>query len=102
MSVKGWVDAHRHEGGIIKYLYDKVKALDTAQGGDDTDIASIKEAIGKASGQGAGGILKDVKDIQDAIGTESTENSILARIKALEEAQNTSGNSSTTGGEETG
>ena len=28
MSVKGWVEAQRHEGGIIKYLYDKVKALD--------------------------------------------------------------------------
>lgn len=90
MSVKGWAEAHRHEGGIIKYLYDKVKALDTAQGGDDTDIASIKEAIGKASGQGAGGILKDVKDIQDAIGDEDTAASILGRIKALEDAINQS------------
>ena len=86
MSVKGWAEAHRHEGGIIKYLYDKVKALDTASGGDESDIASIKEAIGKASGQGAGGILKDVKDIQDAIGDEDTAASILGRIKALEDA----------------
>ena len=86
MFVKGWAEAHRHEGGIIKYLYDKVKALDTASGGDESDIASIKEAIGKASGQGAGGILKDVKDIQDAIGDEDTAASILGRIKALEDA----------------
>ena len=93
MSVKGWADAHRHEGGIIKYLYDKVKALDTAQGGDDTDIASIKEAIGKASGQGAGGILKDVKDIQDAIGdpTNPAEGTIEARLYALEHPPANSG-----------
>ena len=86
MSVKGWAEAHRHEGGIIKYLYDKVKALDTASGGDESDIASIKEAIGKASGQGAGGILKDVADIQTAIGdaSEPAEGTILARIAALE------------------
>ena len=63
-----------------------MKALDTASGGDESDIASIKEAIGKASGQGAGGILKDVKDIQDAIGDEDTAASILGRIKALEDA----------------
>lgn len=87
MSIKSWPAAHRHKGGIIKYLYDKVKALDSASGGDETDIAEIKEAIGKASGQGAGGILKDVKDIQDAIGDEETEGTILARIKALEDAE---------------
>lgn len=86
MSVKGWIEANNHKGGIIRYLYDKVAALDSAQGGDDTDIASIKEAIGKASGQGAGGILKDVADIQTAIGdaSEPAEGTILARIAALE------------------
>ena len=86
MSVKGWAEAQRHEGGIIKYLYDKVKALDSASGGDETDIEAIKEAIGKASGQGAGGILKDVKDINDAIGDASApaEGTILARLAALE------------------
>ena len=68
------------------YLFDKIVALEGATGGDETDIASIKETIGKASGDGAGGILKDVKDVKDAIGSESTEGSILARIKALEDA----------------
>lgn len=61
--------------------------MDSANTGENTDIGNIKEAIGKASGEGAGGILKDVKDVKDAIGTESTEGSILARIKALEDAQ---------------
>ena len=86
MSVKGWAEAHRYTGGIIRYLYDKVKELDTAQGGDDTDIASIKEAIGKASGAGAGGIVKDVKDIKDTLGdpTDPAEGTIEARLYALE------------------
>lgn len=82
----GYAEAQRYEGGIIKYLFDKIVALEGATGGDETDIASIKETIGKASGDGAGGILKDVKDVKDAIGSESTEGSILARIKALEDA----------------
>ena len=32
-------------------------------------------------------IKEDISDIQEAIGDESTEGSILARIKALEDAQ---------------
>ena len=72
-----------------------------------SDITSIKNTIGKASGTGAGGILKDVADlksavgtsdtssgslkkrcktIENSIGTESTEGSILYRIKQLENA----------------
>jgi len=89
MSVKGWIEANNHKGGIIRYLYDKVKALDAAQGGDDTDIASIKEAIGKAEGTGAGGILKDVKDIKDTLGDPENpaEGTIEARLYALEHPQ---------------
>lgn len=91
MSMKSWPAAHRYKGGVLKYLYDKVKALDSASGGDETDIAEIKEAIGKASGQGAGGILKDVKDIQDTIGdpTNPAEGTIEARLQALENPQTT-------------
>lgn len=72
------------------------------------DVADHTTAIGKASGEGASGILKDVADlktavgsadtddgslkkrckaIETAIGDESTEGTILARIKALEEAE---------------
>lgn len=87
MSMKGWAAAHRYKGGILRYLYDKVKALDSAQGGDDTDIAAIKEAIGKSTSGSETGFYKDIKDINAAIGDESTANSILGRIKALEDAE---------------
>ena len=75
-------------GGKIQKerLYKVLQDLDSANTGEGTDISDIKEAIGKASGEGAGGILKDVKDIQDALGDEDTEGTILARIKALEDA----------------
>ena len=77
-----------------------------------TKVSALETAIGKASGEGAGGIAKDVADaksaigdsdsgltksvndnagaisnLQTAIGDESTEGTILARIKALEDAQ---------------
>ena len=63
--------------------------IDAAVAGDSTIAGKVEEletTVGKASGEGAGGILKDVKDVQDAIGDESTEGTILARIKALEDA----------------
>ena len=105
---------HLFYGGKIhkERLYKVLQDLDASNTGEGTDISDIKEAIGKATGDGAGGILKDVKDIKDtigkasgdgaggilkdvkdakdAIGTESTEGSILARIKALEDASQTS------------
>ena len=57
---------------INRRLLRKIEALENAEAGEATDITDIKA---------------DVKDIQDAIGDESTENTILARIKALEDAQ---------------
>lgn len=104
---------HLFYGGKIQKerLYKVLEDLDSANSGEGTDISDIKQAIGKASGDGAGGILKDVADlksavgsadtddgslkkrcktIETAIGDESTEGTILARIKALEEANNTS------------
>ena len=80
---------HLFYGGKIQKerLYKVLEDLDSANGGESTDISNIKEAIGKASGEGAGGILKDVADVKDAIGSESDEGSILARIKALEDAE---------------
>ena len=88
-----------------------------AEGYDDTEvkasISALETAVGKATGDGAGGIAKDVADlktavgdntagltkdvatvaggletVEAAIGTESTEGTILARIKALEDASN--------------
>ena len=52
-----------------------------------TKVSALETAIGKASGEGAGGIAKDVADVKSAIGDASTEGTILARIKALEDAQ---------------
>ena len=52
-----------------------------------TKVSALETAIGKASGEGAGGISKDVADVKSAIGDASTEGTILARLKALEDAQ---------------
>ena len=52
-----------------------------------TKVSALETAIGKASGEGAGGIAKDVADVKSAIGDASTEGTILARLKALEDAQ---------------
>jgi len=82
MSVKGWAEAQRHKGGIIKYLYDKIVALDAASGGDETDITALKTTVGNSSS----GLVKKVADVENAIGDEDTEGTILARIKALEDA----------------
>ena len=85
MSVKGWIEANNHKGGIIRYLYDKVVALDSASGGDETDIAAIKAAIG-TDDTTAGGLKKRCADIETAIGDPENpaEGTILARLAALE------------------
>ena len=63
--------------------------IDAAAAGDSTIAGKVEEletTVGKASGEGAGGLAKDVDDLKTAVGDESTEGSILARIKALEYA----------------
>ena len=79
---------HLFYGGKIhkERLYKVLEDLDSANTGEGTDISGIKEAIGKASGDGAGGILKDIKDIKDGIGSTSTENTILYDIKGVQDA----------------
>jgi NTP pyrophosphatase (non-canonical NTP hydrolase) len=57
---------------INRRLLRRIEALENAETGEAADITDIKG---------------DVKDIQDAIGDESTANSILGRIKALEDAE---------------
>jgi hypothetical protein len=99
---------HLFYGGKIQKerLYKVLEDLDASNSGDDTKISAIETAIGKAEGTGAGGILKDIKDIndtigatdsaglkkrckdiEDAIGDADTEGTILARIKALEDKE---------------
>ena len=53
-----------------------------AESGDATAIKALQDAIGSEST--ANTILKRIKDIETAIGTESTEGTILYRIKQLE------------------
>jgi hypothetical protein len=75
----------------------RITALETAIGsatGDNPsglakDVSDVQTAIGSATGDNPSGIAKDVSDIQTAIGDASTEGTILARLKALEDAQNT-------------
>ena len=100
MSMKGWVEANRAKGGIIRYLFNKVKSLDAAVGTDTTDITALETTVGDADsglvkdvntlkttvGDADSGLVKDVSDVKTAIGDESTEGTILARIKALEDA----------------
>ena len=70
-------------------LYKILEDLDSAAGGDAADISELESDVGALQttvGDSTGGLVKDVADIETAIGDESTEGSILARIKALEDA----------------
>lgn len=83
MALKGWIEACNHKGGIIRYLYDVLTTMDAG----DSTIATKVEALETAVGDSESGLVKDVADIEAAIGDESTEGTILARIKALEDAE---------------
>lgn len=86
------VKAEAGDASAIKALADKIGDDTTANTilkrlkDVETTVGDHTTAIGKASGEGAGGILKDVADIKSAIGDEDTAASILGRIKALEDA----------------
>lgn len=69
-------------------LYKILEDLDSAAGGDAADISELESDVGALQttvGDSTGGLVKDVTDLETAIGDESTEGSILARIKALED-----------------
>ena len=72
---------------IIPELYDYLKNVESGEGADITALETAVEALETAVGDAEGGLVKDVADIETAIGDESTEGTILARIKALEDAQ---------------
>ena len=80
-------NAESGEGEDITALETAVGALETAVGDAEAglvkDVADLETAVGDAEA----GLVKDVDDIQASIGDESTEGTILARIKALEDAQ---------------
>ena len=56
---------------INRQLYEMIVKLQKENAGENTDITAVKG---------------DVKDIQDAIGTETKSGTILYRIKTLETA----------------
>ena len=64
-------------------LKKKVRDLTADDISQGTDISALKTTVGDSKS----GLVKDVTDIDAAIGDESTEGTILARIKALEDAQ---------------
>lgn len=63
-TIKGFAAAQRHKGGFEKWAYEMIVSLANGESGDTTAIEALQEAIGD----------------------ESTENTILYRIKALEDA----------------
>ncbi len=112
---------HLFYGGKIQKerLYKVLEDLDSANGGETTDITALKTTVGDSTkglvkdtadlktavgdvdsgitksvagletavGGADSGLTKDVADLKTAIGDESTEGTILARIKALEDAE---------------
>ena len=87
---------HLFFGGKLnkRRLYNILEDLDSANGGEASDITALETTVGDSKS----GLVKDVADAQSditaletAIGDESTEGTILARIKALENAQQTTG-----------
>lgn len=95
---------HLFFGGKInkKRLYQVLEDLDSSNSGEATDISSletvvgdsssglvkdvadIKTAIGTSTSGSETGFYKDIVDINTAIGDESTEGTILYRLKELE------------------
>jgi hypothetical protein len=49
-------------------------------------LKSAVEDLEAAVGDAEAGLVKDVEDLEAAVGDESTEGTILYRIKALEDA----------------
>lgn len=67
---------------INRQFLKRIEALESTISGEDTDISELKTTVGDSSS----GLVKKVTDVEAEIGDESTEGTILARIKALEDA----------------
>ena len=78
------------QADINRQLYEMIIK---AESGDAKAIKDLQDAIGSETT--ANTILKRIKDIESAIGTETTSGTILYRIKALETANAGSGGSGT-------
>lgn len=72
---------------IIPELYNYLKDAESGEGADITALETAVEALETAVGDAEAGLVKDVADIEAAIGDESTSGTILYRLNALEDAQ---------------
>ncbi len=72
---------------IIPELYEYLKDVESGEGADITALETAVGALETAVGDAEAGLVKDVADIETAIGDESTEGTILYRLKVLEDAQ---------------
>ena len=78
---KGYNVLEGTQTDINRRLYRMIR---DAEAGDATAIRALQDAIGSETT--ANTILKRIKDVEGAIGTESTTNTILKRIKDIETA----------------
>ena len=78
---KGYNVLEGTQTDINRRLYRMIR---DAEAGDATAIKALQDAIGSETT--ANTILKRIKDVEGAIGTESTANTILKRIKDIETA----------------
>ena len=79
------------QADINRQLYEMIIK---AESGDAKAIKDLQDAIGSETT--ANTILKRIKDIESAIGTETTSGTILYRIKALETAAGSGGSGTST------
>jgi hypothetical protein len=79
-----------NQADINRRLYELIMK---AESGDDKAIKELKEAIGSETT--ANTILKRIKDVETSIGTETTANTILKRVKDIETAIGTEDTSGT-------
>lgn len=72
---------------INRQFLKRIEDLEKKSGTDETSIADLETTVGDSTG----GLVKKVKDVEDAIGDADTSGTILYRIKALEDAANGGG-----------
>lgn len=68
--MKSWAEAHRYPGGILKYLYDTVKGLDTGATNNttnDTALANRVQALEKILSTDISFTVKDDQSTPEAI-----------------------------------
>lgn len=71
--------------GLVKAVNDLTSTVGDSESGLVEDVTALETAVGDNSS----GLVKGVADINATIGDEETADTILYRIKALEDAANT-------------